>query len=116
MIHKRIVHASLASVLLLCGTAPVFAQGFLDRMKEDAERRAENKAVRDAENPQAAQKADAPRRHLLLHRRRLHPLLRSPRPHSRGAGHAGTGAVRNHKERLPKSCTENGQDFTFFQS
>ncbi len=60
MIHKRIVHAALASVLLLAGTAPVFAQGFLDRMKEDAERRAENKAVRDAENPQPAQKADAP--------------------------------------------------------
>jgi hypothetical protein len=60
MIHKRIVHASLASVLLICGTAPVFAQGFLDRMKEDAARRAENKAVMDAENPQDTKTAAAP--------------------------------------------------------
>ena len=60
MIHKRILHASLASVLLLAGTAPVFAQGILDRMKEDAERRAENKAVRDAENPQDPKTTAAP--------------------------------------------------------
>lgn len=51
MKNKKILQAALASVLLIGGTAPVFAQGFLDRMKEDSERRAENKAVRDAENP-----------------------------------------------------------------
>jgi hypothetical protein len=60
MIHKKILHAALASVLLISGTAPVLAQGVLDRMKEDAQRRAENKAVRDAENPPPAQKTDAP--------------------------------------------------------
>jgi hypothetical protein len=59
MRNKRILHAALASVLLVGGTAPVFAQGFLDRMKEDAERRAENKAVRDAENPAPAKPASA---------------------------------------------------------
>ena len=60
MIHKRILHAALASALLIGGTAPVFAQGYLDRMKEDAQRRAENKAVMDAENPAPAKKTDAP--------------------------------------------------------
>jgi hypothetical protein len=58
MIHKRLLHAALASALLIGGTAPVFAQGYLDRMKEDAQRRAENKAVRDAENPPPAKPAD----------------------------------------------------------
>jgi hypothetical protein len=58
MIHKRILHAALAAALLIGGTAPVFAQGYLDRMKEDAQRRAENKAVRDAENPPPAKPAD----------------------------------------------------------
>ncbi|HVW75527.1 MAG TPA: hypothetical protein VHC39_17945 [Rhizomicrobium sp.] len=57
MRNKKILHAALATVLLVGGTAPVFAQGFLDRMKEDAERRAENKAVRDAENPAPAKPA-----------------------------------------------------------
>jgi hypothetical protein len=52
--RKRILHAALASVMLIGGTTPVFAQGILDRMKEDTERRAENKAVRDAENPPPA--------------------------------------------------------------
>jgi hypothetical protein len=60
MIHKRILHVALASALLIGGTAPVFAQGYLDRMKEDAQRRAENKAVMDAENPPPAKKTDAP--------------------------------------------------------
>jgi hypothetical protein len=59
MRNKRILYAALASVLLVGGTAPVFAQGYLDRMKEDAERRAENKAVRDAENPAPAKPASA---------------------------------------------------------
>ena len=57
MKNKKILYATLASVLLIGGTAPVFAQGFLDRMKEDAERRSENKAVRDAENPPPAKPA-----------------------------------------------------------
>ena len=60
MIHKNILHATLASLLLAGTAAPALAQGVLDRMKEDAQRRAENKAVRDAENPPPAQKTDAP--------------------------------------------------------
>ncbi len=60
MIHKRILHAALASALLIGGTAPVLAQGYLDRMKEDAQRRAENKAVMDAENPAPAKKDNTP--------------------------------------------------------
>ena len=59
MIHRTILHVALASALLIGGTAPVFAQGYLDRMKEDAARRAENKAVRDAESPAPAKQADA---------------------------------------------------------
>jgi hypothetical protein len=58
MIHRTILHAVLASALLAGATAPVHAQGVLDRMKEDAQRRAENKAVMDAENPPPAKKAD----------------------------------------------------------
>jgi hypothetical protein len=42
---------ALALVILMCGMAPASAQGILDRMKEDAQRRAENKALRDAQNP-----------------------------------------------------------------
>jgi hypothetical protein len=59
MIHKKILHALLASALLAGTTAPVMAQGFLDRMKEDAQRRAENKAIRDAENPAPAKPTDS---------------------------------------------------------
>jgi hypothetical protein len=59
MTHKKILHAVLASALIVGGAAPAFAQGYLDRMKESAERRAENKAVRDAENPPPAKPADA---------------------------------------------------------
>ncbi len=59
MTHKKILHVALASALIVGGTAPAFAQGFLDRMKEAAERRAENKAIRDAENPPPAKPADA---------------------------------------------------------
>jgi hypothetical protein len=59
MTHKKILHAVLASALIVGGAAPAFAQGYLDRMKEAAERRAENKAVRDAENPPPAKPADA---------------------------------------------------------
>jgi hypothetical protein len=59
MTHKKILHVVLASALVVGGTVPVFSQGYLDRMKEAAERRAENKAVRDAENPPPAKPADA---------------------------------------------------------
>jgi len=59
MTHKKILYVALASALIVGGTAPAFAQGYLDRMKEAAERRAENKAVRDAENPPPAKPADA---------------------------------------------------------
>jgi hypothetical protein len=59
MTHKKILRVVLVSALVAGGTAPAFAQGFLDRMKESAERRAENKAVRDAENPPPAKPADA---------------------------------------------------------
>jgi hypothetical protein len=58
MRYKKILQAALASALIIGATAPVYAQGLLDRMKEDAQRRAENKAVRDAENPQATKKTD----------------------------------------------------------
>ena len=85
-------------MLLIAGTAPVFAQGFLDRMKEDAERRAENKAVRDAENPQPAQKAACARRTCCYtgagYTRSCAVRVRD----SRGAGHAGTGAVRSSRK------------------
>ena len=50
MMHKKILHVILTSALIVGGAAPAFAQGYLDRMKEAAERRAENKAVRDAES------------------------------------------------------------------
>jgi hypothetical protein len=53
------MRAALALTVLMCGMASASAQGVLDRMKEDAERRAENKAVRDAENPQPAKPTDA---------------------------------------------------------
>ena len=59
MTHKKILHVVLTSALIVGGAAPAFAQGYLDRMKEAAERRAENKAVRDAENPAPAKPADA---------------------------------------------------------
>ena len=50
---------ALALMILMCGTASASAQGILDRMKEDAERRAENKAARDAENPAPGKPKDA---------------------------------------------------------
>ena len=58
MTRKRILQAAQASALMIGATAPVYAQGLLDRMKEDAQRRAENKAVMDAEKPQSAKKTD----------------------------------------------------------
>lgn len=59
MTHKRILHVLLTSMMLAGAVTPVMAQGLLDRMKEDAQRRAENKAIRDAENPPPAKPADA---------------------------------------------------------
>ena len=50
---------ALALVFAVGGMAPAYSQGVLDRMKEDAARRAENKAVRDAESPAPAKQADA---------------------------------------------------------
>jgi hypothetical protein len=49
----------LALTLLMAGMASASGQGILDRMKEDAERRAENKAARDAENPPPAKPTDS---------------------------------------------------------
>jgi hypothetical protein len=54
------MRGALALTLLIGGASPLFAQGFLDRMKEDAARRAENKAVMDAEHPKDTQTAAAP--------------------------------------------------------
>ena len=90
------------------------AQGILDRTKEDAQRRAENKAVMDAENPQDAETGTAPgadarstttatSASCVVPARTLNP------------GHASAGAVRICQERLPKACLEIGQAFTFFQ-
>jgi len=45
------MRTALALMIVMCGTASASAQGILDRMKEDAQRRAENKAMRDAQNP-----------------------------------------------------------------
>ena len=53
------MRGALALALLMGGVPPAFSQGILDRMKEDAQRRAENRAVRDAENPAPAKAADA---------------------------------------------------------
>src|ERR1700761_9315992 len=51
MAHRKFLYAALASALIAGSAAPAFAQGYLDRMKEAAARRAENKAVMDAEHP-----------------------------------------------------------------
>jgi len=59
MAHSRTVCGALALAILMGSVASAPAQGILDRMKEDAQRRAENKAVRDAENPPPAKPADA---------------------------------------------------------
>ena len=58
MAHKTMVGV-LALAFAVSGMAPAFSQGILDRMKEDAARRAENKAARDAENPPPAKQADS---------------------------------------------------------
>jgi hypothetical protein len=60
MVNRKILQVALASVLIVGSAAPVFAQGILDRMKEDAQRRAENKAVMDAEHPKDTKTAAAP--------------------------------------------------------
>ena len=58
MAHKTMVGV-LALAFAVSGMAPAYSQGILDRMKEDAARRAENKAVRDAENPPPAKQANS---------------------------------------------------------
>ena len=60
MVNHKILHAALTSILIIGGVAPAFAQGILDMMKEDAERRAEHKAIMDAEHPKEAQTAAVP--------------------------------------------------------
>jgi hypothetical protein len=60
MESRKIFQAGLASILIMGSTVPVFAQGILDRMKEDAQRRAENKAVMEAEHPKDNTTAAAP--------------------------------------------------------
>ena len=59
MADRRIMRGALVLALTIGGAASASAQGMLDRMKEDAQRRAENKAVRDAENPAPAKTTDA---------------------------------------------------------
>ena len=47
-------------LLVVTASAPAYAQNpFMDRAKEDAARRAENAAVRQAEHPQAANQTAA---------------------------------------------------------
>jgi hypothetical protein len=58
MAQSKTMRGALALALFMGGVATASAQGMLDRMKEDAQRRAENKAVMDAENPAPAKKAD----------------------------------------------------------
>jgi len=60
MAHIKTLRGALALTLLIGGTSPLFAQGLLDRMKEDAARRAENKAVMEAEHPADTQAAATP--------------------------------------------------------
>lgn len=56
MTFNRIVYAALAAAVIAgATTAPAFAQNrFMDQGREAAERRAENKAVREAEHPETA--------------------------------------------------------------
>jgi hypothetical protein len=61
MTFTRTIYAAL-SVAVIAGTftAPAFAQNrFMDQAKESANRRAENKAVREAEHPDAVAPAAA---------------------------------------------------------
>lgn len=51
---------ALASTFLMGGVTTGSARGILDRTKEDAQRRAENKPVMDAEHPQDAETGTAP--------------------------------------------------------
>jgi hypothetical protein len=60
MTLSKTMRGALALAFLMGGMATASAQGMLDRMKEDAQRRAENKAVMDAEHPQDTKAAMAP--------------------------------------------------------
>jgi hypothetical protein len=55
MSFKKIVLPAIAFVVAASASAPAFAQNrFMDQAREAAERRAENKAVREVEHPEAA--------------------------------------------------------------
>jgi hypothetical protein len=60
MTLSKTMRGALALAFLMGGVIPASAQGILDRMKEDAQRRAENKAVMDAEHPQDTKTGTAP--------------------------------------------------------
>jgi hypothetical protein len=51
MRYFKTLSVLLTLALTVVGTATVYAQPIFDRMKEDADRRAEHKAVMDADNP-----------------------------------------------------------------
>lgn len=60
MTFKKTLFTTIAVAMVAGSTGAAVAQPIFDRMKEDAARRAENKAVREAEHPQpAAQTAHA---------------------------------------------------------
>jgi len=51
MRYFKTLSVLLTLALTVVGTVTVYAQPIFDRMKEDADRRAEHKAVMDADNP-----------------------------------------------------------------
>jgi hypothetical protein len=61
MIHDRRFRAAMALVLVTASAAPAFAQNrFMDAAREAANRREENKSVREAENPTGVASAAKP--------------------------------------------------------
>lgn len=52
MEHTKRLRMTLALALVVGGATTAFAQPIFDRAREDAERRAEHQAVREAEHPQ----------------------------------------------------------------
>jgi len=60
MSYSKTLHVLLTFAVISGGTATAIAQPIFDRMREDAERRAEHKAVTDAEHPAATTAADQP--------------------------------------------------------
>jgi hypothetical protein len=59
MAHKTGLRITLALALVVAGAATACAQPIFDRARENAERRADNQAERDAENPPPAKPAAA---------------------------------------------------------